>query len=182
MAAQIPDKPDPPVTSASATTVMISWSEPSDNGSPITAFSVYIRKADLTTFAIDSINCDGSLAEIRNAKTCTIPITTLMASPFNFSWGASIYAKVVATNSFGNSLESELGNGAIIMTKPDAPINLAETVASRTPTSITFTWDDGANNGGDVIIDYRVSIAQETIVYTVIAVGLTSKTFTATGL
>lgn len=47
-----------------------------------------------------------------------------MTDPFNFDWGASIYAKVVATNMFGDSAESDPGNDAIIMTEPDSPVNI----------------------------------------------------------
>lgn len=53
---------------------------------------------------------------------------------------------------------------------------------SRTATSITFNWVDGASNGGDTIIDYRVSYAQESSIYTVLAVGVTTQSYTATGL
>jgi hypothetical protein len=33
---------------------------------------------------------------------------------------------VIAKNIYGNSVESDEGNGAIIVTTPDAPINLVE--------------------------------------------------------
>jgi hypothetical protein len=139
--------------------VIIDWTEPSDNGSPILAYKIYIRTIDPTDYRIDAVNCDGSLDNIRDARQCTIPVTTLMTAPYSFDWGASIYAKVIATNVYGDSVESPEGNGAIIMTQPDSPANLQEVVTSRSATSITFTWDDGASNGGDTIIDYRVSYA-----------------------
>ncbi len=47
-------------------------------------------------------------------------------SPFNIESGASVYAKVIATNKYGNSLESDEGNGAFMPINPDAPINLSE--------------------------------------------------------
>jgi hypothetical protein len=50
----------------------------------------------------------------------------LKAAPFELPWGASVYAKLKANNIKGESLESDAGNGAIIKTQPDAPINLAE--------------------------------------------------------
>lgn len=161
---------------------MIDWTEPADNGSPILSYKIYIQTAaDPTVFAIDETNCDASLPEIRDAKQCTVPVSTLMLSPYSFDWGASIRAYVVATNLYGDSENSELGNGAILMTEPDSPINLAEDESLRTATSISFTWDEGASNGGDSIIDYRISFAQESSVYTVLAVGVTAKEYTATG-
>jgi hypothetical protein len=68
-----------------------------------------------------------------------------------------VEAKVNAYNVYGYSAESQVGNGAIILTNPDKPINLAEIVASRTPTSISFNWNEGLANGGAVVEDYRVS-------------------------
>jgi len=48
---------------------------------------------------------------------------------YQLSWGSSIYAKIIAYNYYGYSVESPKGNGAIILTYPDSPINLAETVS-----------------------------------------------------
>ena len=64
--------------------------------------------------------------------TCTIPVASLRASPFSLEWGSSVYAKVVAINSYGNSLISNEGNGAVITTTPDAPISLAEDTSLKT--------------------------------------------------
>ena len=50
---------------------------------------------------------------------------------YTLGWGSSVSAKVVAFNSYGDSLGSAVGNGAVIVTVPDAPILLAESVASR---------------------------------------------------
>lgn len=49
-----------------------------------------------------------------------------------------------------------MGNDAVILTNPDAPVNLVEIVASRTPTSISIDWQEGAANGGDTVDGYRV--------------------------
>lgn len=111
-----------------------------------------------------------------------MPVLTLMAAPYSFDWGAHINAKLIANNQYGSSVESDVGNGAIIMTLPDAPVNLQEVVENRSATSITFTWEAGASNGGDVVIDYRISYAHESNVYTVLAVGITTLEYTATGL
>jgi hypothetical protein len=47
-----------------------------------------------------------------------------MAAPYNLAAGASIYAKVVAYNSIGDSTESAVGNGAVVKLSlvPDAPV------------------------------------------------------------
>jgi len=43
----------------------------------------------------------------------------------------------------------------------------------RTSTSISFSWSDGPSNGGGAILDYRISYAHESVVYTIIATGIT---------
>jgi hypothetical protein len=102
-------------------------------------------------------NCDGSASL---ATTCTIPVTVLRAAPFSLDWGDSVYAKLFATNEYGDSLTSNEGNGAMITTTPDAPINLAEATAQRTKSTLGLTWNSPVFTGGDVIIDYRISIAE----------------------
>jgi len=57
------------------------------------------------------------------AHSCNVLISDLITAPYYLSWGSSIYAKVYATNIIGNSLVSEEGNGAIILTNPSAPYN-----------------------------------------------------------
>jgi hypothetical protein len=62
--------------------------------------------------------------------TCTIPVTVFRSSPYDLPWGSSIWAKFVATNIYGDSPDfSPEGNGAVITTTPDAPINLIEVYA-----------------------------------------------------
>jgi hypothetical protein len=61
--------------------------------------------------------------------SCTIPVTVLRGTPYDLEWGSSIFAKVIATNIYGDSLESEQGNGAIITTTPDQPTDLIENYA-----------------------------------------------------
>jgi hypothetical protein len=108
------------------------------------------------------------------AVTCTIPVTIFRTSPYDLAWGSSIYAKVIATNLYGDSTESTEGNGAIITTTPDAPINLVENTAQRTKSTLGLTWSEGAFNGGATIIDYRISMAESGGSFSVLATGLTS--------
>ncbi len=87
-------------------------------------------------------------------STCTIPVTSLKSSPFSLEWGSSVFAKVVAINSYGNSLISSEGNGAVITTTPDVPISLAEDTLLKTKSSISLVWSPAAFTGGATIIDY----------------------------
>jgi hypothetical protein len=76
---------------------------------------------------------------------------------------------VIAINLYGYSDESLVGNGAIILTNPDAPINLAETISARTPTTITFSWENGAADGGAPVLDYLLTYDQSEDDYVVLA-------------
>lgn len=89
-----PDEPSAPSTSVSGDNVIITWTAPNDNGLQIQAYTVLIQKKDPAFYAVDYANCDGTQASIIAAMQCTIPITTLMASPFDLSWGDSVTAKV----------------------------------------------------------------------------------------
>ncbi len=81
----------------------------------------------------------------------------LRDAPFFLDWGTSVFAKVIATNIVSNSLTSPAGNGAIILTAPDAPINLANVISQSLAEQITLSWSAGISSGGSPIIDYRIS-------------------------
>jgi len=106
-------------------------------------------------------------------------VTYLRASPFNLAWGTSVYAKVIATNAYGASVESNPGNGAVITTTPDAPISLAENTSLRTKSTLGLTWSKADFIGGAEIIDYRVSIAQSGGIYSVLASNVVNPSYTA---
>jgi len=121
-------------------------------------------------------NCDRTSS---TSTTCTIPVSVLRASPFSLAWGTSVYAKIIATNIYGNSLQSSAGNGAIITTTPDAPINLAENTSFRSKSTIGLTWSKADFIGGAEIIDYRVNYAQSDGSYSVLASNIASTSYTA---
>ena len=94
------------------------------------------------------------------ATTCSIAVTTLRAAPYNLDWGTSVFAKVIASNIYGNSLASLEGNGAVITTTPDAPTALVEVYEQRTKSTLGLSWVAPVFTGGAVIEDYRVNIAE----------------------
>jgi hypothetical protein len=102
--------------------VVINWTAPNDGGSAITGYLVTIKQKD-SSFSSDIVNCDMTSSV---ATSCTVPVTVLRAAPFSLDWGDSAFAKVIATNIYGDSLESLEGNGAYITTNPDQPTNLVE--------------------------------------------------------
>jgi hypothetical protein len=50
-----------------------------------------------------------------------------------------------------------MGNGAIIVEVPDAPVGLADDVQYTSDTIIAFTWNNGISQGGSTIIDYKIT-------------------------
>lgn len=86
-----------------------------------------------------------------------MPISALRSAPFNLDWGDSIFAKVKATNVVGSSNDSTEGNGAVILTNPDAAHTLANDATVTSATKIKITWLEGAADGGTPVIDYRIT-------------------------
>ena len=80
-------------------------------------------------------------------------------------WGAGVYARVVATNELGSSLVSSAGNGAIILTYPDTPVDLQNNVPQTSGTQISLMWSDGDSNGGTAVIDYAITASSDGVTF-----------------
>jgi hypothetical protein len=65
---------------------------------------------------------------------------------------------------------------------PDPPINLAEDITLRTSTANGIIWDDGPNDGGEPVEDYRIYKREQGGTYFGVAFGITTKSYTASGL
>jgi hypothetical protein len=98
--------------------------------------------------------CDGSSADILLSQTCLIPLTSFRQDPFNLAIGDHIYVKVIAVNAFGESINSNVGDGAEVLSVPDAPVNLINIVEVTNAEAIGFGWENGVSDGGTSIIDY----------------------------
>lgn len=162
LTAIIPDAPHDVVTSVVANDIVIDWSHmsndfDSDYGAALLSFTILIQASDEESYYTEVGNCDGANSAIILEKSCSIPISVLLGAPFYLS--TSVYAKVAATNIVGNSQYSSVGNGAYITMSypPDAPANLLRDEDLTTKTVLAFTWTDGASNGGQPILDYRIS-------------------------
>jgi Fibronectin type III domain len=141
-----------------------------------------IRQADAVTHSTALTNCDGTQTIIRDNSQCTIPVAILKASPFSLPWGANVHAKIVATNIYGDSGKSLPGSGPYITTNPDPPINLVERYSDRSPTTLGLTWQPATFTGGDVIIDFQISIAVQGGTFSVLASNLLEPEYQAIGL
>ena len=94
----------------------ITWSDPVANGSPITSYRIFIRESDGVTFTeeVEPRQCDGTSSLVINARSCAMNQLLLKFSPHSLAIGNSIYVKVISVNIYGESIQSEEGNGAVI--------------------------------------------------------------------
>ena len=152
-------KPDPPTTLSTTNTdefVTISWNDPIANGSPVTAYRVFIEEKDTGVFTQESISCDPTSNLVVSSRQCVVSLETLKTSPYNLVLYDNVNVKIIAANVYGESVESTVGTGAFIQLVPDAPVSLANDPTTTTDTNIRFTWSDGASDGGTPVVDYAV--------------------------
>lgn len=93
---------------------MVSWIQPDDGGTSISAYTILVAQSDNSTFTEDKVNCDGRNTTIIAYRQCVIPNSVLNQAPYNLIWGAKVYAKIIVSNVIGSSPASETGNGATI--------------------------------------------------------------------
>ena len=155
-----PFKPEAPTTKVVGSNAVIEWIAPQANGSPIEGYRILIRQNDFVTFTEDLTNCDGSQFTIITNTACTVPLETLYAAPYSLSRGFSIFAKVIAYNSYGDSEPSDRGNGGKVVFVPDAPLNLANEPSITNSNQIGIVWEEGLSNGGASVAYYRISYDQ----------------------
>ena len=99
-------------------------------------------------------------------------------------WGSDVFAIVSATNDYGTLSFSSPGNGAVILTEPDAPANLQELKTNKSPTTIGLKWTEGAYDGGRPVLDYTLFWDEgfPTGVFKILGLNITTQTFLASNL
>lgn len=168
LCAFIPDAPLTVATANSNDQVSVTWSEPVDNGTPITGFKVFVEEKGTGTFTQESVDCDGFSSAVVTTRQCQISLSTLRAAPFNLVKDDSVNVKVISTNVYGDSPFSSVGSGAVIQYVPDAPVSLTNDPTVTTDTRVRFTWSAGASDGGTQVIDYAVYYDQGIGTYTLL--------------
>jgi hypothetical protein len=111
-----------------------------------------------------------------------VPVATLRTTPYSIEWGLSIWATVTAVNIYGLSVESDPGNGEIILMIPDSPINLVNVPEITLATQIGLDWVEASENGGTPVLDYTVSYDQGIGVYTTFASSILPTEYTVISL
>lgn len=66
--------------------VTISWTAPYAGGSAITSYLIEISNTLGTTWNTELTHCDGSTSTIKTNLYCTIPMSTLTAAPFSYTF------------------------------------------------------------------------------------------------
>lgn len=103
LCATLPLQPEIPSTAILLSDCVFTWIAPSDEGSPITGYKVSIRTKGLD-FIVDSNVCDGGTQNSLDTLSCTVPLATLLLTPYNLEYDDGIYARVIATNLYGDSV------------------------------------------------------------------------------
>lgn len=183
LSAFIPAVPESVVTTIEGSQIKVTWDLSTDNGSPVTAYKVFMLEIGSTTYTLEENDCLGASLVVLSSKSCNIDISTLLAAPYNVDGGDHIWAKVTASNVYGESDLSAEGNGAYYMREPDAPISLSEDLQGKTSTTINLIWADGVSNGGTPVIDYRVNMREQgSGDFTPVADSILTQAYTITGL
>ena len=66
---------------------------------------------------------------------------------------------------------------------PDEPINFERDEGLTSKTQVAFTWSAPSDNGGSAVIDYAIEMdSNNSGSYTEVATGVTSTSYTKTGL
>jgi hypothetical protein len=156
-----PDKPTAPIAVTNSTTVTsvdVAWLAPADNGESIDTYSVTVWNKLGSSQITSNSGCSTSLL------TCTVSNLTL---------GSAYTFKVVATNSAGDSVVSDVSN--------------AVTVVPGLPTSVAFTTGTDESDVRTITVTWLAPLASdETITeYTVTATAgptVETKTWTSGAL
>ena len=189
VAATIPKDQGAPTTSViDEYKISISWDLPIDQGGlDITGYKVEIQTAT-STFKQDLTDCDAENdSTIISTRTCIVRVDeTLRQSPFDLQNHALVFARVTSINDIGVSAVSSGGTGAampIADVVPDPPTTFVRDELSTTKTQVAFSWSAPVIDGGDTVIDYAIEMDDDNDdVYTEIATGVTSTSYTQTGL
>lgn len=103
LCATIPEIPIDVLTSIEGDLLKVTWTLSTDNGTPITEYKVFIQEIGTTTYTLESTDCVGSDTSVISSETCYINISTVLSTPYNVDGGDSVYAKVSASNFYGES-------------------------------------------------------------------------------
>jgi hypothetical protein len=77
LAAFTPEAPVTVATANSADQIIVTWSMPETNGSPITGYKIYVQEHGTSVFTQETSECDGSDSTVITDRTCSISLSLL---------------------------------------------------------------------------------------------------------
>jgi hypothetical protein len=137
--ATVPAKPAKPGAVPGPSKVTVSWTAPSDGGSPITGYRITPYKAGVAQTPIDV------------AVLTSKDITALTN-------GTAYRFTVAARNAIGLGPASDLSESVTPATVPGAPTNVKATAGKN---NATVTWSPPASNGGSPILGYTIEVIDD---------------------
>jgi len=167
----VPDKPTLTATVISASQVNLSWTTPSNGGSPITGYKIEYK-------IIPTPGTYSLLVQINGNTTTTYSHTGLQSDKYY------VY-HILAINSVGNSEWSAEVIGHTEQPQnivPNPPTSL--TARAVSPTQINLSWTAPTNNGGPPVTGYKIEEKVGTGSFTVIVTntGNTNTSYSRTSL
>lgn len=138
--AKAPEAPTGITTTAGTGKVTVGWTEPADNGSAITSYTV--QAYDSAGNAVAGATC-----------TATAPATTCDVSA-NLAAGTAYTFKVTATSAAGTSAASTASTSASVNAAPSEPRNVT---AVKGNTTATVSWDAPLDSRGSDVTGYTVT-------------------------
>jgi hypothetical protein len=148
----------PPVTEWSPDEVKISWQPINSTdwygyAEEITGYNVLIEQEDGQFSVSPRCEMSESLEE-----ECTVSIDELTEDPFDLDWGSEVRAKVEVLYQNGNSIETPVGGGGVLITYPKPPTDLIEDPKKRSQSSIGLKWFPPKDTGGCATSELRYRV------------------------
>ena len=134
-----PSNMSPVTVSQTGTDIIISWTAPNENGSPITSYTLKILNFLLNDYVEYQNICNGSSPTVISNRACPpIPMTTF-TNTLNYPINRLIKAVVQATNDLGsNDFSTPNTVGIVTQDRPQVAVVVTFTA---TQTSVTLSWN-----------------------------------------
>ncbi len=133
-----PFAPEKPTVTSSNGSLQVEWSAPSDNGSPITGYKLYLNGAEKTDLILGADARKAVLENLANGGLYSIQIAAVNA------------------NGVGGKSPAATGTPATLCT---APTDISVSVLNDT--EVKLSWKAPLNNGGSSIKGYNVVVNNE---------------------
>jgi hypothetical protein len=89
----------------------------------------------------------------------------MRGSPFELTWGSSVYVRVAAKNDKETSAFSTPSNGAIILTYPSPPtLSIVSSLTAGEQISLSWTKVLYPVDGGTPVADYTIMVSTTNLV------------------